>query len=95
MVSLAPGMIIGYIANYFNNNNYDNYQWICDSSFQSNYNTFCLNGICCQIVQTQRDLFEIVPKIASSALATWGIVKAIGFFISKYDADIVEKKLKV
>lgn len=59
----------------------------------TNYNSFshiCEDGVCCITISNHEDWFGVLPKLASSILAGWGVVKAIGLFLIYYSNSEVK-----
>ena len=89
LVSLAPAIVGGYIANFILEKTYS---LECDVDFNS-FADICegegVEKVCCITVSNHQNWFDFLPDLAASILAGWGIVKLIATFISSYDEEVV------
>eukprot|EP01084_Bolivina_argentea_P040278 74443_1 len=88
LVSTAPAIVGGYIANYIL---IKHYELECDPSYHI-VSDICERNVCCIVVKQDTNWIYLVTLLASYILTAWGIVKSIGYFIAKYDNDIMEQK---
>lgn len=84
LVALAPAIFVGFISNFVLE---ETYILKCDEIYNS-ISTICENGVCCNAISNHDDLVDFVPKVASSMLAGWGIVKSLGYFITVYGEKV-------
>ena len=87
LVALAPAIVGGYMANFFLE---IRYFLDCDAGY-NDISAICIDEICCVAVNSHEDWVEFLPKVASSSVAAWGVVKIFGTFLLSYD-DNVEVK---
>lgn len=85
LVSTAPALVGGYIANFILA---PSYTLECDIAYNV-ISEICEDGVCCLTVSSHEDLITFAPKLASSILAGWGIVKYLAMFLIKYSGEVV------
>ena len=88
LVSCAPAIVCGYLANYMLQ---ERFELECNELYFG-ISDICEDDVCCIVISSHDDWINFITKLASSIIAGWGIVKSIGFFITKYDDDIEEHK---
>jgi len=85
LVAGAPALIAGFMANFMFEERYiiqcnADYEVVSDMCFD--------DGICCVSVRLQTEWTTFMTSLASTILASWGLVRAIGYFIC-LNADFV------
>lgn len=85
LVSTAPALVGGYIANFILA---PSYTLECDIAYNV-ISEICEDGVCCLTVSSHEDLITFAPKLASSILAGWGIVKYLALFLIKSSGEVV------
>ena len=80
LLSLAPAIVGGYIANFILE---EKYSLECDVRYNP-ISTMCEDGVCCITVSSHEDWFDFMPKLGGSVVTAWGVVKFIGIFILTY-----------
>jgi len=89
LLSLAPAIVGGYIANFILERKYI---LECDEQYNP-ISTMCEDGVCCITVSSHESWFDFMPKLGGSVVTAWGAVKFIGIFIMTYGefVDIEEE----
>ena len=77
--------IYEYIANFFLETRYS---LECDESIYDSVSDMCEGDLCCVTVSSHDELIDFIPGLASSMLAAWGTVKALGTFIAVYSDTV-------
>eukprot|EP00483_Globobulimina_turgida_P003058 UN03063 len=75
LVASAPAIVGGYIANYILS---VHYVLECDPSYEPISN-ICEKDVCCIITNSDENWINFIVQLASSILASWGIVKSVGY----------------
>merc|ERR1740123_1190390 len=85
LIATAPALVGGYIANFILA---PSYTLECDIAYNV-ISEICEDGVCCLTVSSHEDLITFAPKLASSILAGWGIVKYLTMFLIAYSGEVV------
>merc|ERR1719242_1832036 len=92
LVSLAPSMVAGFLANFFLETKY---LIACDQSLFDPISDVCFHeeGVCCMVISSHTKPITFLASMASTILAAWGVVKGIGLLIcSAYDYQTEEEE---
>merc|ERR1719242_1564448 len=87
LVSLAPSMVAGFLANFFLETKY---LIACDQSLFDPISDVCFHeeGVCCMVISSHTKPITFLASMASTILAAWGVVKGIGLLICSADDHV-------
>merc|ERR1712062_325446 len=88
LVSFAPAMVAGFLANFFLETKY---LFECDKSLYDSISDVCFDeeGVCCMAISSHTAPITFMASLASTILAAWGVVKTIGYLICIADDEVV------
>jgi len=88
LVSFAPAMVAGFLANFILE---EKYVFQCDHSAYDSISDVCYHdeGVCCIAISSHTAPITFMASLASTILAAWGVIKAIGHLICISDDNVV------
>merc|ERR1719242_1187291 len=94
LVSLAPSMVAGFLANFFLETKY---LIACDQSLFDPISDVCFHeeGVCCMVISSHTKPITFLASMASTILAAWGVVKGIGLLICSAEGYETEEEEKI